>query len=153
MLRSSRNFELLTFDFDGGPPPTNQADWCPEDSLSAVLSTCPSLLAVVKVGSSEIIHISVKEFLISTRLAEAKDITSRYHVSMIPAHTIMTQACLGILLHLDEKVPGDCLWNFPLATYAVKYWVDHAGFARTMARNVSLTRERHILRSGSGYII
>jgi hypothetical protein len=43
----------------------------------------------------------------STRLAEAKDIISRYHVSMIAAHTIMTQACLGILLHFDEKVTGD----------------------------------------------
>jgi hypothetical protein len=82
--RSSRNFEFLTFGFDGGSTPTYLADWRPEDPLSAVLSTCPSLLAVVKVGSSEIIqfsHISMKEFLISTRLAEAKDIISRYHAS------------------------------------------------------------------------
>jgi hypothetical protein len=103
-----------------------------EDPLDAVLSTCSSLLAIVNVEGSPVIqlsHFSVKEFLTSTRLAEATDeISRRYHVSMTPAHTLAAQACLGILLYLDENITRDSLRKFPLAKYAAKYWVDHAQF-------------------------
>jgi len=103
-LRVEELAEFLAFDFDAGPTPTYRAGWRPEDPLGAVLSTCSSLLAVVEVEDSDVIqfsHFSVKEFLTSTRLAEAKDSISCYHVSMTPAHTVAGQACLGILLHLD----------------------------------------------------
>jgi hypothetical protein len=67
--------------------------------------------------------------LTSTRLAKATDIISRrYHVSMTPAHTLVAQACLGILLHLDNDVNRDSLEDFPLAEYAAEHWVDHARF-------------------------
>jgi hypothetical protein len=56
----------------------------------------------------------VIEFLTSTRLAESTDIISRcYHVSMTPAHTLVAQACLGILLHLDMDVTSGSLERFP----------------------------------------
>jgi hypothetical protein len=89
------------------------------------------LLAVVEDRFSNIIqfsHFSVKEFLISARLAEAKDAISRYHISMAPAHALVGQACLGILLHLDETITRDGLENFPLAQYAAKHWTDHVRF-------------------------
>ena len=131
-LRVEELAEFLAFDFNVGPIPTFRADWRPEDPLWAVLSTCSSLLAVVEMDSSTIIqfsHFSVKEFLTSNRLAEGKDITSRrYYISMTPAHATVAQACLGILLHLDEKVTSDSLKSFPLAEYAAKYWMDHARF-------------------------
>jgi hypothetical protein len=87
------------------------------------------LLAVVNVDGSPVIqfaHFSVKEYLTSGRLAEAKDTISRFHVSMTPAHTIVAQACLGVLLHLDENITKDSLEDFPLAEYAAEHWVDHA---------------------------
>ena len=62
----------------------------------------------------------------SARLSEAKDTTSRFHFSMTSAHTLVAQACLGLLLHLDETVTEDSLKNFPLSEYAAKYWVGHA---------------------------
>ena len=130
-LRVEELAEFLAFDFDAGPTPTFRADWRPEDPISAVLSTCPNFLSIAEVEGSAFIqfsHFSVKEFLTSPRLALTEDIISRFHVSMNPAHTIMAQACLGILLHLDENVTNDSLKSFPLADYAAKNWVDHARF-------------------------
>jgi ankyrin repeat protein len=71
-------------------------------------------------------HFSVKEYLTSARLANSKDTISRFHVSMTPAHTVVAQACLGVLLHLDENVTKDSLETFPLAEYAAENWVGHA---------------------------
>jgi len=62
----------------------------------------------------------------SARLTKAKDAISRFQVSMTPAHILVAQACLGLLLHLDETVTNDNLKNFPLVEYAAKYWVVHA---------------------------
>jgi len=73
-------------------------------------------------------HFSVKEYLTSNRLAESKDTISRFHVSMTQAHTIVAQACLGFLLHMDESITEDDLERFPLATYAAENWVGHAWF-------------------------
>jgi hypothetical protein len=96
-----------------------------------VLSTCSSLLAIVDVDGSPVIqfsHFSVKEYLTSKRLAVAKDTISRFHVSMTAAHTIIAQACLSVLLHIDETITEDDLGRFPLALYAAEHWVGHARF-------------------------
>ncbi len=47
---------------------------------------------------------------------------------MTRAHTIVAQACLGLLLHLDENITKDSLKDFPLAGYAAEHWVGHARF-------------------------
>jgi hypothetical protein len=95
-----------------------------------VLSICSSLLAVVKLRDGSPIvqfaHFSVKEYLMSTRLTKAKGSISRFHVSMTPAHSIVAQACLGVLLHLDENITNDGLEKFPLVEYAAEHWVGHA---------------------------
>ena len=122
--------EFLAFDFDAGSTPTFLSDWRPEDPLHTVLSICSSLLAVVRPGDGfpvvQFAHFSVKEYLTSARLAEAKDTISHFHVSTTRAHTIIAQACLGVLLHLDENVTKDSLENVPLAMYAAEHWVCHA---------------------------
>ena len=134
-LRVQELAELLAFDFNAGPVPKFYEGWRLEDPVDAVLSTCSSLLAIVDGGFYvgkviQFSHFSVKEFLTSTRLAEASDIIPRrYHVSMTPAHTLVTQACLGILLHLDKDVvTRDSPEKWPLAGYAAKHWADHAQF-------------------------
>ena len=132
-LRVKELAELLAFDFEAGSIPEFYEDWRVEDPADAVLSACSTLLAIVndRFGASPVIqfsHFSVKEFLTSTRLAEAPHIISRYHVSMTPAHTLVAQACLGILLHLDKDVTNDSLKNLPLAEYAAEHWVDHSRF-------------------------
>ena len=128
-LRVEELAEFLAFDFEEGSTPSFLTEWRPEDPAHAVLSTCTSLLAVVTVDEFPVIqfaHFSVKEYLTSGRLAEAKDTVSRFHVSMTPAHTIVAQACLGVLLHLDENITEDSLEEFPLAKYAAEHWVKHA---------------------------
>ena len=122
--------DMLAFDFKAGSISKFYEDWHLEDPADAVLSTCSTLLAIANDQGSPIVqfsHFSVKEFLMSTRLAKATDINSRrYHVSMTRAHTLVAQTCLGILLHLDKDVTS--LENFPLAEYAVEHWVDHTRF-------------------------
>jgi ankyrin repeat protein len=124
--------EFLAFDFEEGAIPKFREDWRLEDPLEAVLSTCSTLLSLVNADDSFVIqfsHFSVKEFLTSTRFAEKQDtISRRYHISMTPAHTFVAQACLAILLHLDESVSNDALKKFPLVEYAAQYWFDHARF-------------------------
>ena len=122
--------EFLAFDFEAGSTPTLLADWRPEDPTYAVISMCSSLLAVVKphYGSPvvQFAHFSVKEYLMSARLAKATDTISRFHVSMTAAHTIVAQACLGVLLHLDETVTKDSLEKIPLAEYAAELRMGHS---------------------------
>src|SRR5260221_12354515 len=124
--------ELLAFDFEAGQIPTFHEDWRLEDPVEAVLSTCSTLLSLVNAKNSQVIqfsHFSVKEFLMSTRFAEKHDmISNRYHVSLTPAHTLVAQACLGILLHLEKGVTRCTLPKFPLAEYAAEHWFEHARF-------------------------
>ena len=76
-------------------------------------------------------HFSVKEYLTSERLATSSGDVSRYHIDLEPAHTILAQACMGILLqsddHVEEHSGGK---RSPLANYAAKHWVTHAQFER-----------------------
>ena len=131
-LRVDELAEFLAFDFNAGPIAKFQEGWRLEDPVDAVLSTCSTLIALVNVDGSWIIqysHFSVKEFLTSTRLAETDaEILHRYYISMTPAHALVTQACLGILLHLDTNITRDDLKKYPLVEYAGRNWVEHARF-------------------------
>ena len=123
---------LLAFNFKARSTPKLRKRRRLEDPVDVVLSICSTLLVIVNDKGSPVVqfsHFSVKEFLLSTRLAEATDIISRrYHISMTPAHTLAAQACLGILLHLNEDITCKSLEDFPLAIYAARHWVDHARF-------------------------
>jgi ankyrin repeat protein len=131
-LRVEELAEFLAFEFETGPIPKFHEDRRPEDPLETVLSTCSTLLCLINIDDFPVIqfsHFSVKEFLTSPHFAGRHDILSRcYHVSMSSAHTLVAQACLGILLHLDENITRDSLVGFPLAEYAAKHWVEHAHF-------------------------
>jgi ankyrin repeat protein len=97
-----------------------------------VLSTCSSLITVVHDHHSRQVvqfsHFSVKEFLTSDRLAVAAEDISFYHIAPAPAHTILAQACLGIVLGLDDTASETFVKRFPLSEYALKHWVDHVLF-------------------------
>ena len=122
----------VEFDTTAGTPKLNEKlRW--EDQEQAVLSACSSLIAVVGDDDSRVVqfaHFSVKEFLTSDRLAASMIDASRYHyVHLELAHTIMAQACLSVLLHLDSHIDDEAsIENFPLAEYAAAYFGDHAEF-------------------------
>jgi hypothetical protein len=129
--------EVLAFRFESGKTPEYHADWRLEDAQEAVLSACSSLITIVSLDGYQVVqfsHFSVKEFLISDRLAKAEDNLSLYHTLPHSAHSILAQACLGALLRLDDQVDKDRMKDFPLSIYAAQHWVDHGQF-----ENVSLS--------------
>ena len=126
--------ELLAFEFDAalGGIPKYRAAWRLDDQTQAVLSTCSSLVTIInehRYGHRvQFSHFSVKEFLMSDRLTSPLGDFSRYQIHPVPAHTILTQACLGFLLHLDDHIDKESVKSFPLAEYAARHWVSHALF-------------------------
>jgi ankyrin repeat protein len=92
---------------------------------------------IVEDGDSRVVqfsHFSVKEYLMSSRLAESSKDVSRYHIQLEPAHTVLAQACLGVLLRLDDGIDRNNIDGFPLARYAAQYWVEHAKFGNVAVR-------------------
>jgi len=114
-------------------------DWRWGDQQQNVLSTCSSLIVIVdgvddRFASCRVVqfaHFSVKEFLTSDRLAKLEADISRFHIRFEPAHTIMAQACLAILLQSDysDRVES----SSPLIKYATRHWVDHAEFENVLS--------------------
>ena len=129
--------EVLAFDFNAEGIPTLNQNWRWEDQEEAVMSACSSLVTIVNDGNSAIVqfsHFSVKEFLTADRLAEPIRDVSRYHIGLEAAHTILAQACIGVLLRLDDHVDRDNIEDFPLAKYAAEYWPEHGKFGSVTAR-------------------
>jgi ankyrin repeat protein len=130
-LRVEEVAEFLAFDFDTDSTPTFREDWREEDPAHAVRSTCSTLLAIVDVDGYSVIqfaHFSVKEYLTSKRVTESQETISRFHISTTLAHTIIAQACLSVLLHIDENVTKEDLKKFPLVQYAAEHLGEHARF-------------------------
>ena len=121
--------EILAFDFNdakGGIPKLNSS-WRWEDHEQAVLSTCSSLVTLVPSYPSPIVqfsHFSVKEFLMSDRLATSRGDISQYHISLLDAHTMLARASLAVLLR-DPDVNGH-IDGAVLAGYAAEHWTTHA---------------------------
>ena len=136
-LRVKELAEVLAVDFSAEGIPKLNLGWRWEDKEEAVMSACSSLVVIVKDGDSRIVqfsHFSVKEFLTANRLVEPIRDVSRYHIRLEAAHMILAQACLGVLLRLDDRVDRDNIKNFPLAVYAAQYWATHARFENTSSR-------------------
>ncbi len=138
-LRVEELAEVLAFDFSGEGMPKLNPSWRWEDEEEAVMLTCSSLVTIVKDKDSDsrvvqFSHFSVKEFLTADRLAEPVRDVSRYHIRLEAAHTILAQACLGVLLRLDECVHRNSIKDFPLVQYAAQYWPTHARVENVSSR-------------------
>jgi hypothetical protein len=128
--------EVLAVDFDDADGiPKLKTNWRWEDEEQALLSSCSSLITIVEFFGSRVVqfsHFSVKEYLTSARLATSSADVLRYHIDLEPAHTILAQACMGVLLQPDNGVEesGAAKKKSPLAEYAAEHWVTHAQFER-----------------------
>jgi Ankyrin repeats (3 copies)/Ankyrin repeat len=128
---------VLAFDFNRGGMPKLNPSWRWEDQEEAVTSACSSLFTIVKDGDSRIVqfsHFSVKEFLTADRLVEPIRDVSCYHIRLEAAHTVLAQACLGVLLRLDNRIDCDNIESFPLARYVARYWPTHARVENVSSR-------------------
>ena len=122
--------EILAVDFDEEGMPKLNPHWRWEEQEQALLTSCSSLITIVEAEESRIVqfsHFSVKEFLTSDRLATSNGDFTRYHINLEPAHTILAQACLSVLLRSDDPIEETEVGNSsPLAGYAAKHWTTHA---------------------------
>ena len=122
--------EILAVDFGGADAVAKlKTNWRWEDQEQALLGSCSSLITIVEADDSRVVqfsHFSVKEYLTSERLATSSTDVSRYHIDLEPAHTILAQACMSVLLQPDQS--GTAETGSPLAKYAAEHWVTHAQF-------------------------
>jgi hypothetical protein len=137
-LRVAELAEVIAVDFDDseGIPRLN-ADWRWEDQEQALLIACSSLIAIVDDGYSRVVqfsHFSVKEFLTSSRLSTASGEVSAYRIDLENAHTILAQACLGVLLQTHDEIDENTSKDHPLAEYAAEHWTTHAQFGGVSSR-------------------
>ena len=137
-LRVVELAEVLAVDFeDAEGIPRLKSDWRWEDEEQGLLIACSSLIAIVEPrdgdsrvesGDLRIVqfsHFSVKEFLTSPRLSTASGELSSHHIELEPAHTILAQACLGILLQIQDNVDTRTRKGHE-ARYAAEHWTTHA---------------------------
>ena len=132
-LRVEELAEILALDFNtkDGVPQLKE-NWRMKDQQEAVLSTCSSLIAVVKSGSHRVVqfsHFSVKEFLTSDRLSTSSPEVSHFYIPPGPAHTVIVKACFGILLRSDNGINVKAK-SSALDEYAAEHWVGHARFEK-----------------------
>ena len=147
-LRVEELAEILAVRFNEGGIPQFNTGWRLGDAEEAVLSACSSLITVINVNGSRIVqfsHFSVKEYLTSDRLASASEDFCSYHIIPHLAHATLAQACLGVLLQLDDRIDKDSIRNFPLADYAARHW-----FAHGRIENVEPTIREATLRLFDG---
>jgi hypothetical protein len=130
--------EVLAIDFPevgGFPKLKDRLRW--EDQEQAVLSACSGLIIVVQDWPSQLVqfsHFSVKEFLTSDRLVnKTEDGSDFYHIRLGSAHTIMAQACLGVLLNFGDQMDKGAFESYPLVEYAAKHITDHADFENVLS--------------------
>ena len=138
-LRVEELAEVLAVDFDDAEGiPKLKPGWRWEDQEQALLTSCSSLITIVDTGASRVVqfsHFSVKEFLTSPRLSTSGQDVLHYHIVLGPAHTILAQSCLSILLRQDEFVEDSSVEKgSPLAGYAAEHWVRHAQFEDVASR-------------------
>jgi hypothetical protein len=131
-LRVDELVGILALQFGQAAAPKYEKDWRRRNSEDAAFSACSGLVIVVEDGDAQIVqfsHFSVGQFLKSTRLTTLKDRNlSHYHIPPELAHTNLAQACLTVLLQLNDKVDDHRIGDPPLALYAAQHWDFHARF-------------------------
>jgi ankyrin repeat protein len=72
--------------------------------------------------------------LTSSGLATTSGEVSKYHIDLEPAHTILAQVCLGVLLQIQDDIEGHMPEDRPLVRYAAEHWITHARFGGLSSR-------------------
>jgi len=139
-LRVDELAEIFAVDFGPDSEPNLEESRRPENPEEAVLSACSTLITIVGDEDSKIVrfsHFSVKEFLTSDHFQTSK-LGKALYIPLDATHTILTRACLTVLLQLDEKLDKQRLKTFPLAAYAAQHWVDHAKIENVASQSQDL---------------
>ena len=126
-LRVEELAEIFAIEFDPNEVTNLVEGWRPENPEEAVHSACSSLITIIDDQGSKIVqisHFSVNEFLTSDRLQTSEvDNICDYYVRLEPAHFLLAQTRLEVLLLLDENVDKGRFRTFPLVFYTVEHLV------------------------------
>ena len=144
-LRVGELAELFAIEFGANNVPNLVAGWRPDNPEEAVLSTCSSFITIIDDDDndnndegSKIVqfsHFSVKEYLTSDRLQMSNvGKINQYYIPLEPAHVILAQACVTVLLQMDKKQGEEGLRALPLGSYAIDHWARHARFGDVASR-------------------
>lgn len=103
-------------------------------SLSQIQKYCSPLIEIGPSDTIRLAHFTVKEYLTSDRL----DNEIQPHFTERVARAQIAKSCLGYLIQLDkDDIPQSLRENFPLASYASRYWMSHASAAEEWDVEVS----------------
>ena len=139
-LRVEELAELFAIEFGTQNLPNLVPGWRPENPEEALLSTCSTFITTIDDGGEglkivQFSHFSVKEYLTSDRLQMSNVGNIRhYYIPLEPAHAILAQACVAILLQVDEKQDEKGFGALPLGSYAMDHWARHARFGDVASR-------------------
>jgi hypothetical protein len=97
-------------------------------------------------------HFSVKEYLMSERIQAGS--ASRYSLREIHANVSIAETCLAYLLQFDHpnSLNLQTFEEFPLATYAAKYWTQHAQYAGADMNAIHLLSMELFLQKKDAYL-
>ncbi|KAL4982216.1 hypothetical protein BDW68DRAFT_195541 [Aspergillus falconensis] len=96
------------------------------------LEICPGLIEVIRPQNSEgepgqsvvrIAHFSVLEYLVSERIRQQK--AAKFNLRAMESHRNIACICLAYLLEPGLSKANDPKIEYPLASYAGRYWVWH----------------------------
>jgi ankyrin repeat protein len=154
-LRIEELAQILTVDFNPDPAYTMVEDWRSGNAEEEVLSACSSLISIISDNYGQVIqlsHTSVKSFLTSDSFRTSDLVNGfHYHTSLDDAHMTLAQACLAVLLQLDEETEKMDITGFPLLSYAARHWVDHAKFGTVASRSQIRDAMRRLFETKDPY--
>jgi len=137
-LRVEELAEIFAIEFGPNNVPKLVPSWRPVNSEEAILSTCSTFITITGDEGSKFVqfsHFSVKEYLTSDRLQTSTiGNIGQYYITLEPAHAILAQACVSLLLQLDENEDEGRFRALPLASYATTNWLRHAQFGDVSSR-------------------
>ncbi|KAJ7458965.1 ankyrin repeat-containing domain protein [Mycena latifolia] len=117
---------------------------------------CESLEGLVTVGKAPsmgneapavvaLAHASVADYLMSRTFTEKHECNLSSGIS----HSFLAQSCVGYLLHFaDNPLNATTLPDYPLASYAARYWIHHLFLCDD--RDALSSSTVRLLESGSG---
>ncbi|ETW83636.1 hypothetical protein HETIRDRAFT_471885 [Heterobasidion irregulare TC 32-1] len=114
--------EYVAVDFEAKPYPRSCEDM--RYNLEDILVICSNLIIVTVEGNVQLVHPSVKDYILTSTSLQNFGFTTNEKSS----HSLIAQTCLAYLLQFETTgiLTEDTLDNFPLAQYAANYWVSHA---------------------------
>ena len=136
-LRLEEVVEVIAIDLEDTPRFNPQKRYREPRNIwmicSSLISLQEEVLGDARKGSPKVIvqlaHFTVKEYLISPRIREAR--VKQYSIQEVAANAFIAESSLAYLLQFDkpDSLTTQSVDEYPLADYAARYWTEHARLA------------------------